>query len=349
MNAVSANGPAEPELSYYVGKTNVLADILGAESVAVTSNGIEVDGDFFPILDDVILMMPYDRLPESVRERVPRPQEFSNTRASPFESRVQRTFGAEWTAYPQVFPEHHAEFEAYFDLVDLASLSQSRVADLGCGMGRWAYFMAPQCREIVLVDYSEAIFAARSNLSDQKNALFILADVLDLPFRAGAFDLAYCIGVLHHLPVDALDACRRLAPLAPMHLVYLYYALDNRPFYFRSLLYAVTTVRRMLARLPPGPGRAVVTWFIALAVYAPAAALGRLLRPLGIDQYIPLADAHANDSIARIRQDAYDRFFTPIEQRCSRTEILALRDTFDEVEVSDDLPYWHFVCRQGKN
>jgi hypothetical protein len=46
-----------------------------------------------------------------------------------------------------------------------------------------------------------------------------------------------------------------------------------------------------------------------------------------------------------VEHNAYDRFFTSIEQRVSRDEIMALRDTYGEVTISENIPYWHFVCR----
>jgi hypothetical protein len=51
-------------------------------------------------------------------------------------------------------------------------------------------------------------------------------------------------------------------------------------------------------------------------------------------------------SLTRIRQDVYDRFFTSIEQRVSKQEILELSDTFSEIVISDEVPYWHFLCKK---
>ena len=70
------------------------------------------------------------------------------------------------------------------------------------------------------------------------------------------------------------------------------------------------------------------------------------MRPLGLASKVPLYDFYRGKSLRRIRQDVYDRFFTRIEQRFRKEEILALRDTFREVVVSDDPPYWHFLCRR---
>lgn len=332
-------------MPYYEDKRASLRELFGATAVDVDGDGLTVDGRFLPVLDDVIVALDRERLPAAVRARLPGGRHGEGVGGStPFAADIQYTFGEEWTSHPDMLQDHERVFRSYFDLVDLDGLAGLRVGDLGCGMGRWSHFVAPRCREIVLVDFSEAIFVARSNLRDAPNAIFIMADVLDLPFADDAFDFVYCLGVLHHLPVDALDALRGLSRLAPSHLAYLYYDLDNRPAYFRALLHAVTAVRRQLSRLRSPRARSVLTWVIATTIYAPLAGLGSLLRPVGLSRFVPLADAYAGASMAMLRQDAYDRFFTRIEQRFRRDQILTLGDTFASVTVSDRFPYWHFRC-----
>ena len=334
-----------PDGSYYQDKTATLRDIFGVASVEVHHDGLLLDGRFLPVVDDVIVALDADRVPPHLRSRLPDGRSTEGVAAStPFSADIQYTFGEEWKAHSKLLDDHTATFESYFDLIDLDGLAERRIADLGCGMGRWSHFVAPRCREIVLVDFSEAIFVARENLRDAGNAVFVMADVLDLPFADDAFDLVYCLGVLHHLPVDALDALRRLSRLAPRHLAYLYYSLDNRPAYFRWLLGPVTAVRKRLAGVRSPRTRAALTSVIAAGVYAPLAGLGSLLRPVGLSRFVPLADAYVGSSMASLRQDTYDRFFTGIEQRFSRKEILTLTDTFGSVTVSDGFPYWHFRC-----
>ena len=331
--------------SYYQDKTATLGKIFGASSVEVQQDGLLLDGRFLPVVDDVIVALDRDRVPAGLRPRLPEGTSTDGESASTaFAADIQYTFGEEWKAHPGLLRDHETTFRSYFDLIDLDGLAELRVADLGCGMGRWSHFIAPRCREIVLVDFSEAIFVARQNLSDARNAIFVMADVLALPFADDSFDLTYCLGVLHHLPVDALDALRRLSRLAPRQLAYLYYDLDNRPAYFRSLLHAVTAVRRRLATVRSPRARSVLTWTIATTVYAPLAALGSLLRPVGLSRFVPMAEAYGGASMALLRQDAYDRFFTGIEQRFTKDQILTLEDTFGSVTVSEGFPYWHFRC-----
>ena len=60
----------------------------------------------------------------------------------------------------------------------------------------------------------------------------------------------------------------------------------------------------------------------------------------------PLYESYHGKTLERIRQDVYDRFFTRIEQRFTREEIMTLKDTFSNVIVSNQLPYWHFLVKR---
>lgn len=327
-------------MSYYAGKEGSLRALFGAEALTVDADAIVVDGRRLPVLDDVIIALEPGKLPPSLRARLGGQPDAPST---PFAEDIQYSFGQEWQAHPDVLPEHTGEFADYFDLIDLGELAGARVADVGCGSGRWATFVAPLCRELVVVDYSEAVFVARANLRTADNSIFVMADALDLPFAPGSFDFLYCLGVLHHLPVGAREALGRLAPLASRLLVYLYYALDNRPWYFRGILSAVTGVRTVLARVRQPALRTAITWLITLTVYWPVSVLGRWLAPLGAARWLPLAEAYAGKSVRRLRQDVYDRFFTGIEQRFTRRDIESWAADLGEIRVSDGQPYWHFL------
>jgi len=332
-------------MSYYDDKHGALADLFGTADIAVDERELRVGTDRYPIVDDVIVLCPPERWPPRLAARLGRAVERSSG-DGPFAADVQRSFGAEWQTYSEILPEHAAEFDRYFDLVDLVGLRDKRLCDLGCGSGRFSHFAAPHCRELVLCDFSEAIFAARRNLLPHRHCLFFLADLTTLPFRDDCCDLVFCLGVLHHLPTPCLDAVRGLRRLAPELLVYLYYALDNRPPHFRWLLRAVTAARRQLCRIEDERFRRTFAAAGARLLYQPLVRLGQALEPLGWQHQVPLYDGYAGQSTTRIEQDVYDRFFTRIEQRVSRAEIATLGDAFRSVEIADRGPYWHFVCRR---
>jgi len=329
---------------YYADKTESLRAIVGAD-VTVSDDAVTAGGRRYPVLDDVIILTEPARWTGSVSRRLGAARAVPPGGA-PFAEDIQFTFGSEWSLYDRVLPEHEAEFRRYFDLVDLASLKDSRVCDLGCGIGRWSRFLAGRCRELVLVDFSDAIFAARKNLSSERNALFFMGDILSLPFAGDFCDFLFCLGVLHHLPTPCLAEVRSLKRFSPRLLVFLYYALDNRPFYFRWALAAVTAARRILSRVRSPGFRRLFSKAGAVLLYKPLVALGRMLDLFGKGSLVPLYDFYKDRSLPRIEQDVYDRFFTRIEQRVTRRDIESLRDSFSEVTVSPDLPYWHFTANR---
>ena len=185
---------------------------------------------------------------------------------------------------------------------------------------------------------------ARRNLAAHTHAIFVQADIRLLPFAPDFAHLIFSLGVLHHLPTPALEEVIALRPYAPRLLIYLYYALDGQPRHFRLALGAATGVRRLLARTRSAAVREALTWVLALGVYRPLVGLGHVLSPLGWSRFVPLYEGYRGRSLRDIRLDAYDRFFTRIEQRVTREEILSLRAHFARVDVASTFPYWHFVC-----
>jgi SAM-dependent methyltransferase len=316
----------------------LVRDVLGARTIEETSEGVRVDGRTYPVLDGVVILVEPAHWTPYVRARLGAAGAGAGA-GEPFAESIQYSFGEEWKTYGGILPEHAKEFAQYFDVVDVPALAGRRVLDLGCGSGRWSHFLAGIAAELVLVDFSDAIFVARRNLAAADHAVCFMADILDLPFRDDCADLAFSLGVLHHLPMPCLEAARRLRRLAPRLLLYLYYAFDNRPLHYRVLLVPMTFARAFLSRIRSEPLRRAISRFGTWGVYEPLIALGRLL-----GSRVPLYDFYKDKSPQRIEQDVYDRFFTGIEQRVTRAQIATLADAFADITVSDGLPYWHFLC-----
>lgn len=309
--------------------TNLVARLFGVSQshVRVEAESIHVGSLSFPIDRGVVLL----------DEAVVRKNAIPGTKDD-----VRHSFSEEWKVYSALLPEHDAEFAAYFDLIDLSSLNERVVLDLGCGSGRWSEKIAPFCEAVVLVDFSDAIFVAKNNLSEIENALFFRGDITDLPFVDDCADLLFSLGVLHHLDRPCLPVAEELMRFAPRGLFYLYYDLDNRPIYFQWVLTWVTKMRTLLTRIRSESVRRFVSKVIAVCIYKPMVMLGQFTEFLRLDIAVPLSEGYRGKSVRRIEQDAYDRFFTSIEQRVSRVEITSFFESKFSVEVSDDEPYWHF-------
>lgn len=258
-------------------------------------------------------------------------------------------FGDEWHRFNQcgVAPaELDALFQGYFGIFPWFKLGAQAVGfDLGCGSGRWAARVAPRVGRLWCVDPSiEALAVARQTLATVPNCEFVCASVDQLPMAAGSMDFGYALGVLHHVPdpLAGLRACvQKLKPGAPF-LVYFYYALDNRPIWFRWLWRVSDGLRQVISRLPH-PIRYGVSQLLAMVVYWPlarAAAWGE--RRLGKDvRHWPLS-AYRLRSFYTMRTDALDRFGTRLEWRMTRRQLVALMASagLGEIQVSEQAPYW---------
>lgn len=330
---------------YYQDKLSSLRDIFGAVDVSLASDALVVDGRRYPIVDDVIVLLDPSQYPASLNERLGRGgQRPEGTRA--FAEDIQDHYSKFWTEWSGILPYQEREFNEYFDLVDLRSLDGARVADFGAGMGRWSYMLDRRCRlrELVLIDFSDAIFTARRLLAQSPHAIFFMADLTRLPFRAKFADFIMSLGVLHHLPYDCLTVTRDIARFAPRLLLYLYYALDNKPWYYRVLLRLYTPLRKQLCQVRSPRFRVAFSWFALLVFCLPFIALGYLLKPFGLSRFVPLFDEHHWAGIEGMRHSVYDRFFTRIEQRVTRAQIRALEDTFSRVTLAEGQAYYHFLC-----
>lgn len=264
------------------------------------------------------------------------------------DQRVVADFGLEWSAFDQskVPPsELQARFEQYFHLMPWQALPpHAQGFDLGTGSGRWAALCAPRVGLLHCIDPAEkALAVARHRLQEHANCQFHQAAVDAIPLPDDSMDFGYALGVLHHVPDTAagIKHCvAKLKPGAPF-LIYLYYAFDNRPLWFRLLWRMSDLLRRLVCRLPFGIKRLLCDLFAAL-LYWPLARTAAVLEKLGVKVAVfPLA-YYRDKSFYTLRTDALDRFGTTLEQRFTRGQIAAMLEAagLERVEFSDREPYW---------
>jgi SAM-dependent methyltransferase len=119
------------------------------------------------------------------------------------------SFGMQWNRFRDVHLDsdnrsarsrRRFEAETGWTAADLAG---KRVLDAGCGAGRFAEVAAARGAEVVALDYSSAVEAAAVTLARFPNVDVVQASLLQSPFSPGAFDFAYCFGVVQHTPDPA--------------------------------------------------------------------------------------------------------------------------------------------------
>jgi SAM-dependent methyltransferase len=257
-------------------------------------------------------------------------------------------FGDEWRRFDQT-PVSEREmrevFDGYFGIFPWESLPPGAVGlDVGCGSGRWARLVAPRVGKLICVDASaEAAEVARRNLAGQANCEVIVASVDELPVPDGTADFAYSLGVLHHVPDTAagLRSCAAKLKKGAPFLVYLYYALDNRPLWFRFVWHLSNPLRYVISRLPHLL-RYFLSQTLAALIYWPLARLARALEGTGMNvESMPLS-YYRRRSFYVMRNDVLDRFGTRLEQRFSREQIESmLREAgFDQIRFGQTPPFW---------
>jgi len=265
-----------------------------------------------------------------------------------YDPKTVRGFGEEWNRFNQTElcdEELLDVFKSYFSLFPWDILPDSPIGfDMGCGSGRWAKLVAPKAGKLYCIDASgKALDIARKNLMNFDNCEFHHSSMDNLPFSDGSMDFGYSLGVLHHIPdtFEGINSCvKKLKPGAPL-LLYLYYAFDNRPIWFRAVWRLSDLIRRIISKLPFRL-KYILTQLIALFVYYPFARVSLFFERLGfnIDPF-PLS-IYRKRSFYTMRTDALDRFGTRLEQRYTRLQIKRMMENADleRIEFSEDPPYW---------
>ncbi len=257
------------------------------------------------------------------------------------------SFGDEWARFDQngmTEGEARKVFDEYFAIFPWGKLPNNAEGfDMGCGSGRWARLVAPKVGRLHCIDPSNAIDVAKYNLSSYPNVSFHRASVDEPCLPPCSQDFGYSLGVLHHVPDTeaAIRACvALLKPGAPL-LLYLYYAFDNRPWWFKTLWRISDGVRRVICRMPSYLKHAT-TDLIAAFIYLPLAKIGLIAERLGFNAVSLPLYYYRKHSFYTMRTDARDRFGTPLEHRFTRQQIAKMmgRAGLINVQFSESAPFW---------
>ena len=224
-------------------------------------------------------------------------------------------FGYEWNAYSEILPEYEEQFRRWTVHLAPAQWQGKSFLDVGCGMGRNSFWpMHYGAREGCAVDIDERSLAqARRNLAGFATVEVMRASAYELPF-AERFDVAFSIGVIHHLehPELALEQMVRAVKPGGQVLVWVYGREGNR-----WLVSVLDPLRRALFRRMP------IGWVHHLSLY-PAALLWLLLR-LGLrpNAYFRLLRGF---SFGHLRSIVFDQMLPRIAHYWPRQTVLELME-----------------------
>jgi len=137
-----------------------------------------------------------------------------------------------------------AERSKFARLIDRAIPGDARIVEMGCGTGQMSLYLARAHRIVIGADLTRAslkLGADAARRFDLDQVQFIETDLHHPGLRAGAFDVVYSSGVLHHTPDPsaAFASIVRLARPGGMIVVGVYNAFARMPL----------RARRFVARL----------------------------------------------------------------------------------------------------
>ena len=263
-----------------------------------------------------------------------------------------QSFGDEWLQFNKFSDEEiRVVGSQYFDIVPESIYAGKYVLDVGCGTGRWSKFLNNKANAIEAIDPSEAVVSAASLLQNNDNVRISQASAGDIPFPDNTFDFALSLGVLHHIPDTqrAMQKCVDKLKPGGHFLVYLYYSFDNRGVFYKSLFHLSSLVRHVVSSFP-SPLKRFVCDLLAFSLYLPFIAIGKTVDMMGFGEwtkYIPLS-YYMGKSMNIIRNDARDRFGTPLEKRFSRDEIYQMMSDcgLTDIVFSEKMPCWHALGKK---
>jgi SAM-dependent methyltransferase len=233
-------------------------------------------------------------------------------------------FGYEWDTYASIIPEYEEQFRRWLPFLSPDDWRGKRFIDVGCGMGRNSFWpMRYGARSGVAVDIDErSLAAARINLQSYPSLVVCNCSAYDLPWR-DEFDIAFSIGVIHHLDFPKLALEVMLQSTKPGGQIAIWvYGRENNGW----LLSVLNPTRKLLFSWLP------ISWVHAISI-VPAAILWLILR-VGVTHtaYFRLLQTF---SFPHLRSIVFDQMLPRIANYWTKSEADALMRGvgLDDVEI----------------
>lgn len=238
-------------------------------------------------------------------------QQARDSRGSP------ERFGYEWGTYAEILPEYEEQFRRWTPHLAPGDWQGLRFLDVGCGMGRNSLWpMRYGAAGGVAADIDErSLASARRNLASCPTLEVLRCSAYDLSFDS-EFDIAFSIGVIHHLEFPERALMRMADAVKPGGRVLIWvYGRENNGW----LLPLLNPLRKALfSRLPIGVTHhlslypTALLWLLLRCGVAPNAYF-RLIRGFGFrhlrsivfDQMLPrIAHYWTKDEVRTLMEHA---------------------------------------------
>jgi SAM-dependent methyltransferase len=153
-------------------------------------------------------------------------------------------FGYEWATYAEMLPEYEEQFRRWTVHLSPSDWHDKAVLDVGCGMGRNSYWpLTYGAKEAVSIDVdTRSLQSAIRTLAAFPNAHVREMSAYQIEYL-DHFDIAYSIGVVHHLEKPDVALAEMTKAVKPGGRVLIWvYGLENN----RWIVYFLSPLRKAL-------------------------------------------------------------------------------------------------------
>lgn len=251
-------------------------------------------------------------------------------------------FGWQWTHFTQTEEKYEEQFLGWIAPVTPEFFKDKVVLEGGCGKGRHTQLAAQWgARDVIGVDLSAGVETAFAATRDLPNAHIVQADIYNLPF-ARAFDYAFSVGVLHHLP-DPRGGFKSLASTVKSggHISAWVYGAENNEWITRwvnPLRERLTSRMNPRALLQLSKVPTAIVFAATKLVYGPlnvSAGGAKLARHLFYNDYL---NAIAGFGWREQHTIVFDHLVAPTAFYISREEFA---EWWPEIDAQDVTISWH--------
>ncbi|MBS1998793.1 MAG: class I SAM-dependent methyltransferase [Cyanobacteria bacterium SZAS LIN-2] len=275
-----------------------------------------------------------------VRGGVPRLVDESKSHQTDIET--GQSFATAWKTFPRMDERYRQQFFDWISPVDPEFFRDKLVLECGCGKGRHAKIVS-ECgaKMIFAVDIGDAVEVAYQNTGHLPNVHIIQADIENMPF-APIFDMAFSLGVLHHMnsPVSGFLAMSKKLNDQGTICAWVYGRENNR-----WLIRFVNPARVAITSKLSPPLLKILAGLMALPVYlwahlvaAPWTRMQEKMPALPSLFYQRYMTYIARFDFNEIHHIVYDHLSAPVANYVARHYF---EDWFSEANLPNPVIRWH--------